>query len=137
MNDVVGGIQSWKLQSNPNPPPRNSYWDVFFAEWTKQSSQITKFWQQRSTGNLLSKTSRSDSRWKCKLWNISEKKSHLWISFWYLLMNLKNKYLLKNCWGGPIKNKIVLIFTMLHFLKKIKKNTWRYHYFTTVYQKLW
>ena len=26
---------------------------------------------------------------------------------------------------------------MLHFLKKIKKNTWRYHYFTPVYQKLW
>ena len=34
---------------------------------------------------------------------------------------------LKNCWNGPIKNKI-LIFTMLHFLKNIKKNTCRYHY---------
>ena len=29
----------------------------------------------------------------------------------------------------------ILIFTKLHFLKKIKKNTWRYHYFTPVYQK--
>ena len=39
-----------------------------------------------------------------------------------------NNYL-KNCWSGPIKNKIILIFTMLHFLlKKIKKNICRYHY---------
>ena len=35
----------------------------------------------------------------------------------------------------PVKNKVILTFTMLHFLKKIKKNTWRYHYFTPVYQK--
>ena len=56
--------------------------------------------------------------------------------FWHLLMNLKDKYLLKNCWSGPIKNKI-LMFTTLHFLKKIKKSTWRYHYFTLVYQKSW
>ena len=27
------------------------------------------------------------------------------------------------------------IFTMLYFLKKIKKNTWRYHYFTPECQK--
>ena len=26
---------------------------------------------------------------------------------------------------------------MLYFYKKIKKNTWRYHYFTFVYQKSW
>ena len=37
-----------------------------------------------------------------------------------------NNYL-KNCWSGLIK-KIILIFTTLHFLKKIKKNTCRYHY---------
>ena len=35
----------------------------------------------------------------------------------------------KNCWSGPIKNKINLIFMMLHFLKKkLKKNTCRYSY---------
>ena len=34
----------------------------------------------------------------------------------------------KNCWSGSIKNKIILIFTKLHLLKKIKKNTCRYHY---------
>ena len=26
---------------------------------------------------------------------------------------------------------------MLYFLKKIKKNTWRYHYFAPAYQKYW
>ena len=31
------------------------------------------------------------------------------------------------------KNKRILIFQMLH----LKKNTWRYHYFTPVYQKSW
>ena len=34
----------------------------------------------------------------------------------------------KDCWSGPIKNKITLIFLVLHFLKKIRKNTCRYHY---------
>ena len=48
--------------------------------------------------------------------------------FQNLLMNLKNKYLLKSCWSELTKNKIILIFTMLHFFKKIKKNTWRYQY---------
>ena len=38
-----------------------------------------------------------------------------------------NNYL-KNCWSGPIKNKIILILTMLHFKKKVKKNNCRYHY---------
>ena len=28
---------------------------------------------------------------------------------------------MKNYWSGPIKNKIILIFTMLHFLKKYKE----------------
>ena len=52
-------------------------------------------------------------------------------SFWHLLMNLKNKYL-KYCWSRPIKNEIILIFTMLQIFLKIKKNTWRYHHFTCV-----
>ena len=47
--------------------------------------------------------------------------AHLRISFRHLLMNLKNKYLLKNGCSGPIKNKIILIFTMLHFFKKSRK----------------
>ena len=34
----------------------------------------------------------------------------------------------KNCWSGSIKNGRILIFTMLHFLTKIKKNIRRYHY---------
>ena len=36
-----------------------------------------------------------------------------------------------------IKNKKNLIFTILHFLNKIKKNVWRYYYFTPVCQKSW
>ena len=34
--------------------------------------------------------------------------AQLRISFWHLLMNLKNKYLLKTRCCGPIKNKITL-----------------------------
>ena len=49
--------------------------------------------------------------------------AHLRITVWHLLMNLKNNYLLKNCWSGPIKNIRILIFTK-------KKD-----YFTPVYQK--
>ena len=45
-------------------------------------------------------------------------------------------FIKKNCWNEPIKNVRSLIFTML-FFKKIKKNSWRYHYFTPVYQKSW
>ena len=37
----------------------------------------------------------------------------------------------------PIKNVRILIFTCCIFLKKIKKNTWRCHYFANVYQKPW
>ena len=67
-----------------------------------------------------------------------KKVGHTLISVWHLLINLKNNYLLKkNCWSGPMKNVRILIFTMLYFLKKIKKNTWRYNYFTPVYQKSW
>ena len=72
-----------------------------------------------------------------KKWYPCEGGTYLRNSVWYLWMNLKNNYLLKNCWSGPIKNVRILIFTLLYFLKKIKKNTWRYHYFTPVYQKSW
>ena len=48
-----------------------------------------------------------------------ESGAHLRISFWYLLMNLKNKLLLKKLLKWANKNKIILIFTMLHFFKKI------------------
>ena len=48
-------------------------------------------------------------------------------------MNLKATFYLKNCGRGPTKNVRI---SMLHFKKnKIKKNTWRYHYFTPVYEK--
>ena len=51
------------------------------------------------------------------------KKAHLKISFWYLLMKLKNKYLFKkNCLSGSIQNKIILILTILHFFFKKEKH---------------
>ena len=43
-------------------------------------------------------------------------------------MNLKNKLLLKKLLKWASENKIILIVTLLHFLKKYKKNTCRYHY---------
>ena len=51
-----------------------------------------------------------------------EDRLHLRISFWHLLMNLKNNYLLKNRWIEPIKNVRFLIYKMLCFLSK-EKNT--------------
>ena len=40
----------------------------------------------------------------------------------------EKQIILKNCWSGPITNKLILIFKMLHFFYKIKKNTCGYHY---------
>ena len=41
--------------------------------------------------------------------------THLRIFFWHLLVNLKNKLLLKKLLKWASKNKMILIFTMLHF----------------------
>ena len=41
------------------------------------------------------------------------------ISFWHLLMNLKNKLLLKKLLKWVNKSKITLIFTIVAFFKKI------------------
>ena len=49
-----------------------------------------------------------------------EGEGHLRISFWYLLMNLKNNYLQKTCLSDPIRKKTITIFTMLHFFFKKK-----------------
>ena len=40
---------------------------------------------------------------------------------------LEKQIFIKNCWGRPIKNKIILICTNVPFLKKIKKYTCRDH----------
>ena len=72
---------------------------------------------------------------------------------WHLLVNLKINYLLKKLlkWANK-KCKNFTIYTVVFFLKKKrkkntwrylffffskKKKTWRYHYFTPVYQILW
>ena len=49
----------------------------------------------------------------------------LFDSYWW---TWKTNMYLKNCWSGPIKNKIISTFTMLHFKKNKNSNTWRYHY---------
>ena len=41
---------------------------------------------------------------------------------------LEKPIIIKKLLKRPIKNKIILIFTMLHFFLNIKKNTCRYHY---------
>ena len=48
--------------------------------------------------------------------------AHLRISFWHLLMNLKNNYLLKNCTSRPAKKKIYNIYNVIYifFLQKEK-----------------
>ena len=48
--------------------------------------------------------------------------AHLRISFWHLLMNLKNNYLLKNCTSRPAKKKNYNIYNVIYifFLKKRK-----------------
>ena len=54
--------------------------------------------------------------------------------YWWTWM--KNNFIKKR-WSGPIKNLISLIIAMLYFFKKIKKNTCRYNYFTSLYQNSW
>ena len=55
-----------------------------------------------------------------------------WIFFWHLLINLKNKYLKKLLeWANKKQNNFI-IYNAAFF-----ENTWRYHYFTHVYQKFW
>ena len=49
------------------------------------------------------------------------KGAYLPISFWHLLIKLKNNCLLKKLL--PIKNVKILIFAMLYFFKEIKKYT--------------
>ena len=63
-----------------------------------------------------------------------ESGAHLRVSFSHLLINLKNKYLLKKLlkWANVKRNNFN-IFNVA-FKKIIKKNTTRYHYFTPVYQ---
>ena len=58
------------------------------------------------------------------------------ISFWHLLVNLKNKYLFKKVlkWANKKQNNFNIYNAAL---KKKKKINWWYHYLTTVYQKSW
>ena len=57
-----------------------------------------------------------------------EKVGHTSISFWHLLMNLKNKYLLRKLLKWANKKQNNLNIYNVAFKKKIKKNTYRYHY---------
>ena len=55
--------------------------------------------------------------------------------FWHLPMNLKHKYLFKKLFKWANKKQNNFNIYNAEFFLKIKKNTWRYHYFTPVYQK--
>ena len=88
---------------------------------TKNSSQWIRKWWLWLSLSFIQFTYKIKHMWR--RW------AHLRISFWHLLMNLKNIIYLKNCWSGPIKSEIILIFTMSHFFRKKKKKiNWRYHY---------
>ena len=58
-------------------------------------------------------------------------------SFWHLLMNLKNKYLLEKLlkWANKKQNNFNIYNSALKKKKGRNKNTCRYHYFTPMYQK--
>ena len=56
--------------------------------------------------------------------------THLRISFWHLLMNLKNKQLLKKMlkWANKKQNNFNIYNVKLKKKKNERKNTCRYHY---------
>ena len=59
-----------------------------------------------------------------------------WISVWHSLMNLKNNYLLKKLLKRANKKcKYFNVYKNEKKIIKIKKNTWRHHYFTPSYQQ--
>ena len=63
---------------------------------------------------------------------------HLRISFFlfiFLLMNLKNNYLLKKLLKWANKTQKNFNIYNVSFFKKITKTTERFHYFTLVYKK--
>ena len=60
-----------------------------------------------------------------------------WATLWNFCLEIsKNNSLFKKLLK-PVKNVGTLIFTVLYVFFKIKKNTWRYHYFIPTYQKYW
>ena len=83
------------------------------------------------------KTAQESTTTKSKKTHICEGGGHLRISFWHLLMNLKNSFLCIWLLANQIY-KNLNIYNLVFFLKRIKKNnTQRYHYFIPVYQKSW
>ena len=85
-------------------------------------------WQKEVPKFQLNKNRKVTKNWKI---------THMWRrwctpqNFFFAFIDELEKQiqLLKNCWSGPVKNKIILIFiVMLQFFKKIKKNTCRYNY---------
>ena len=63
--------------------------------------------------------------------------AHLRISVWHLLTKLKNNNLLKKLlqWANK-KCKNFNIYNIVFFKKKMMKNTWRYHSFSTCVPKI-
>ena len=73
--------------------------------------------------------------YKEKITPYEEGGAHLKMYFSHLLLNLKNNCSLKKFlkWANE-KHKNSNVNKVAFFKKKFKKNTWRYHYFTPVYQ---
>ena len=71
----------------------------------------------------------------------NKKITHVWRrwgtpqNFFLAFTELKKQILLKNCWSGSIKNKMILIFTMLHFKKMYQEK--HQEISLPVYQKSW
>ena len=91
---------------------------------------------KRNSKNYIGNKNHNDSKISKKSHTCEEGGVQLRISVWHLLMNFKHNNLLKNCQRRPIKKcENFNIYNVAFKKKERKKNTWRYHYFTPVFQK--
>ena len=96
----------------------------------------THFWlyppkRFSSTFNLYEfiSTSKTSGYFIHLFWRNGWLKNHTHVKSWGTPQNfffafideLEKQIIIKDCWRGPIKNKIILVFTMLYFCKKNKE----------------
>ena len=122
----------------------NSHWERFVikicltqSSWLFCAEIQTKYtinkWKGISQTLLINKDMKGAflTKFFSKVRKVSnaEKITHMWRrwgtpqNFFLAFIGELEKQIIikKNCWSGAIKNKIILIFTMLHFYKKIKE----------------
>ena len=95
-----------------------------FYWWTWKTNSYQKNYRKGPAKNMLHFL----KKYKEKSHTCQEGGAHLRLSFWHLLMNLKNKQILKKLlkWANK-KQKNFNIYNVAFIFKKIKKDTCRYH----------